>query len=73
MKEQLFVRIGNRVLNLAGVRYMDVEGQGKLVNVHFAPDHTIQYIGDEAEALIAVLETGYMRHIHTESEAASPR
>ena len=71
MLKPTLIRVGSRILNLDAVRYMEVEGvTGKesdsptIINVHLRQDWTIQFTEREAEALLAILKDGYMRHIN---------
>jgi hypothetical protein len=68
--KQQFIWIGDRILNLANVRYMQVESEF-LVNVYFSGDQMIQYEEDEAHALLAALGTGYVSPLGVEATTAS--
>lgn len=68
MKPQL-IRIGTRILNLEMVEYIDIEGPD-LVNVHLASQEVLQYIEEEAHALVAILDSGYAIQIHPKTEKA---
>jgi hypothetical protein len=63
MPMQKFIRIGARILNLDAIRYLQIEGDN-LVNVYLAEGQELQYIEAEAQALLAALESGYMKTIH---------
>jgi hypothetical protein len=68
-----FIHIGDRILNLATVLLIEVEGPN-LLNVYLMPNkELIQYANEEAHALLAILKTGYMTHVQTEAEAAVAR
>jgi hypothetical protein len=70
MKPQV-IQIGNRILNLAQVQYMVVQGPN-LVDVYLAPNQDlIQYAEGEAGALLATLDAGYTAHVLTEAEVQS--
>lgn len=68
MKPQ-FVWIGNRIVHLANVQYIEVQGPN-LVTVWLVPDKEIQFVNEDAQALIAVLEDGYMTHRPTQRAGA---
>jgi hypothetical protein len=68
MKPQ-FVWIGNRIVHLANVQYIEVQSPN-LVTVWLVPDKEIQFVNEDAQALIAVLEDGYMTHILTQRAGA---
>lgn len=67
MKPQ-FIHIGNRILNLSSVQFIEIIGPN-LLNVHLMPNQElIQYEDEEARALLGVLRTGYMAHVLSQGE-----
>jgi hypothetical protein len=57
------IKIGNRILNLNAVKYVEL-GPG-VVNVYFVDDAAsgLQFAGNEAVAFLALLGPGYMTEI----------
>jgi hypothetical protein len=69
MKPQL-IRAGKNILNLANVQRMTVEGPNRL-NVYLMPhQELVQFGGEEAQALLAALEDGYITNVRTEPETS---
>lgn len=55
------VCVGDRVLNLEAVRYMEIEGP-HLVNVYITDrKEPLQFTEDDAQALLEILNTGYVQ------------
>jgi hypothetical protein len=66
-----FVRIGDRILNLAIVQLIEVDGPN-LLNVYLMPNkELIQYANEEAHTLLAVLEGGSMTQVRAEADVAA--
>jgi hypothetical protein len=54
------IHVGDRVLNLEAVRYIEIEGP-HLVNVYIADRHEpLQFTEQDAHALIEILNEGYV-------------
>ena len=68
MPVQKLIQIGSRILNLDAVRYMEINGSN-LVNVHLTEGQELQYIDLEAQALLAVLDAGYVKKIGVSSDS----
>jgi hypothetical protein len=54
------IQIGNRILNINAIRYLEIDGP-QVVNVHVYEEALpLQFVEAEADALLAVLDTGYV-------------
>jgi hypothetical protein len=61
MPSPSLVCVGNRVLNLDAVRYMEIEGP-HLVNVYIMDrKEPLQFTEDDAHALVEILNSGFVQ------------
>jgi hypothetical protein len=64
MPKPNLVQIGNRILNINAIRYIEIEGP-QIVNVHlFEEERPLQFIDAEGDALMAALNTGYVYRVN---------
>ena len=62
------IRIGKNIVNVAHIRRIVIDGP-EVVNVYLAAESTpLQFIEEEARALMAALGPEYVSHIKTASE-----
>ena len=60
MARASLIRIGNRILNLDAVRYVEIEGP-HLVNVYITDrEEPLQFNEDAARTLLEMLDEGYV-------------
>jgi hypothetical protein len=69
MSKPSLIQIGNRIVNLDAVRYMEIDGPN-IVNVYLPDDVTLQFIKADAHALLAVLNDGYVRKIECREQGS---
>ncbi len=62
MNRPSLIQIGNRILNLNAVQYLETDGP-QIVRVHLSEGQELEFIEAEAEALMAVLRSGYLLEI----------
>lgn len=70
MKPQ-FLRVGSIILNLANVEYMEVKGPN-LVVAYMGSTERLEFIEDEAKALLVFLEAECMTHIEVPAGEVAP-
>ncbi len=66
-----FIRIGSRILNLESIQFIEIDGPD-LLRVFLAPNQfQIEYLDEEARALLAILNSGHVRRMLTETETSA--
>lgn len=54
------IQIGNRIFNVNAIRHIEIEGP-KVINVFLFEDNLpFQFVDDDAEALLIILNAGYV-------------
>ena len=61
MEKPPIIHVGNRMINVRAIRYIEIEGMGNLVNVHLTEGVTLQFEEEEADSLLGILELGYIQ------------
>ena len=71
MSRPTLIQIGPRILNVAAIRYIELDGN-KIANVYITEmERPLQFIEDECQALMAVLETGYLNKIELQQRGCN--
>jgi hypothetical protein len=71
MSKPSLIQIGTRILNIAAIRYIELDG-AKSANVYISEmDAPLQFVEDEYNALMAVLATGYVNKLEIGKSAES--
>jgi len=70
MPKPCLIQIGNRILNVNAIRHIDIEG--RILNVYVSEEERpLQFMEAEGDALLAVLETGYLVKLNLPATATA--